>query len=190
KMAGYAAAVIGVLAGPVILIAQNYDDHNRSEKSLARDMARNYLESCAPNAILFSYGDNDTYPLWYVQEVEGFRTDVRVVNLSLLSADWYMRQMMKKANDAEALPININPELIKDGVRDVLYYQDYNIPGYVSVQDLMRLMLSDNPQNKAQLQSGEFVNFLPTKKMELAVDRQAVLANKVVPDEWEANIVD
>src|SRR5690606_33669076 len=78
KVAGYAAAVVGVLAGPVILIAQNYNDHNRSEKSLARDMARNYLESCAPNAILFSYGDNDTYPLWYVQEVEGFRTDVRV----------------------------------------------------------------------------------------------------------------
>ncbi len=190
KVAGYAAAVIGVLAGPVILIAQNYDDHNRSEKSLARDMARNYLESCAPNAILFSYGDNDTYPLWYVQEVEGFRTDVRVVNLSLLSADWYMKQMMKKVNDADALPINIDPELIKDGVRDVIYYQDYNIPGYVPVQDLLKVMLSDNPQNKAQLQSGEFVNVLPTKKMELTVDRQAVLAHNVVPKEWESNIVD
>ncbi|PRD47986.1 glycosyltransferase family 117 protein [Sphingobacterium haloxyli] len=190
KVAGYAAAVAGVLAGPVILIAQNYDDHNRSEKSLARDMARNYLESCAPNAILFSYGDNDTYPLWYVQEVEGFRTDVRVVNLSLLSADWYMRQMMKKVNDADALPINIDPELIKDGVRDVIYYQDYNIPGYVPVQDLLRVMLSDSPQNKAQLQSGEFVNVLPTKKMELTVNKQAVLANNVIPKEWESAIVD
>ena len=190
KMAGYAAAGIGMLAGPVILIANNYDDHNRSEKSLARDMARNYLESCAPNAILFSYGDNDTYPLWYVQEVEGFRTDVRVVNLSLLSADWYMKQMMEKVNDADALPIDIDPELIKDGVRDVIYYQDYNIPGYVPVQDLIKVMLSDSPQNKAQLQNGEFVNLLPTKKMELAVDRQAVLANKVVPKEWEDAIVD
>ena len=190
QVAGYAAAVVGVLAGPVILIAQNYNDHNRSEKSLARDMARNYLESCAPNAILFSYGDNDTYPLWYVQEVEGFRTDVRVVNLSLLSADWYMKQMMKKVNDADALPINIDPELIKDGVRDVIYYQDYNIPGYVPVQDLLKVMLSDNPQNKAQLQSGQFVNVLPTKKMELAVDKQAVLANNVVPKEWESAIVD
>lgn len=190
KVAGYIAAVVGVLAGPVILIAQNYNDHNRSEKSLARDMARNYLESCAPNAILFSYGDNDTYPLWYVQEVEGFRTDVRVVNLSLLSADWYMRQMMKKVNDADALPINIDPELVKDGVRDVIYYQDYNIPGYIPVQDLLKVMLSDNPQNKAQLQSGEFVNVLPTKKMELAVDKQAILANHVVPKEWESAIVD
>lgn len=190
KVAGYTAAVVGMLGGPVILIANNYDDHNRSEKTLARDMARNYLESCAPNAILFSYGDNDTYPLWYVQEVEGFRTDVRVVNLSLLSADWYMKQMMEKVNDADALPININPELIKDGVRDVIYYQDYNIPNYVQVKDLLNVMLSDNPQNKAQLQSGEFVNLLPTKKMELAVDKQAVIANKVVPKEWEDAIVD
>lgn len=190
RVAGISAATLGLFAGPVILIAQNYDDHNRSEKTLARDMARNYLESCAPNAILFSYGDNDTYPLWYVQEVEGFRTDVRVVNLSLLSADWYMKQMMKKVNDAEALPINIDPELIKDGVRDVIYYQDYNVPGYVPVQDLLKVMLSDNPQNKAQLQSGELVNVLPTKKMELAVDKQAVRTNRVVPTEWESEIVD
>jgi len=190
KTAGLVATAAGVLAGPVILIAQNYDDHNRSEKSLALDMAKNYLESCAPNAILFSYGDNDTYPLWYAQEVEGFRTDVRVVNLSLLSADWYMRQMMEKVNDADALPINIDPQLIKDGVRDVIYYNDYNIPGYVPVEDLLKVMLSDNPQNKAQLQNGEFVNILPTQKMELAVNKEAVIANNVVPKDWEANIVD
>lgn len=190
KMAGGIATVAGLLAGPVILIAQNYDDHNRSEKLLARDMARNYLESCAPNAILFSYGDNDTYPLWYAQEVEGIRTDVRVVNLSLLSADWYMRQMMKKVNDADALPINIDPELVKDGVRDVIYYQDYGIPGYVEVDDLLKIMLSDNPQNKAQLQGGELVNLLPTNKMELVVDKEAVIANNVVPKDWEEMITD
>ncbi|MEJ5054055.1 DUF2723 domain-containing protein [Sphingobacterium sp. MYb382] len=190
KAAAYTATAFGLLGGPVILVANNYNDHNRSEKSLARDMARNYLESCAPNAILFSYGDNDTYPLWYVQEVEGFRTDVRVVNLSLLSADWYMKQMMQKVNNADALPIQIDPELIKDGVRDVIYYQDYKIPSYVPVQDLLKVMLSDNPQNKAQLQNGEFVNLLPTKKMELGVDKQSVLTNHVVPKEWEDAIVD
>lgn len=190
KNAAIGATAVSLLCGPVLLASQNWDDHDRSEKFLARDMAKNYLESCAPNAILFSYGDNDTYPLWYVQEVEGFRTDVRVVNLSLLSADWYMKQMMHKVNDAEALPLNIDPEKIKDGVRDVIYFSDMNIPGYVDVEDLLQIMLSDEQQYKVQLQSGDWANILPTKKMQLKIDKQAVIANKVVPKEWEDAIVD
>ncbi|WP_241788780.1 glycosyltransferase family 117 protein [Sphingobacterium rhinopitheci] len=190
KTASMVAIAAGVLGGPVILAAQNWDDHDRSEKFLARDMAKNYLESCEPNAILFSYGDNDTYPLWYVQEVEGFRKDVRVVNLSLLSSDWYMRQMSDKVNDADALPINIDPEKFKDGVRDVIYYQDFQIPGYVDADDLLTIMLSDDKNNMAQLQSGDWTNLLPTKNMQLAVDKNAVIANKVVPKEWENAIVD
>ncbi|MBL1410916.1 DUF2723 domain-containing protein [Sphingobacterium sp. C459-1T] len=190
KTAGFVAAVIGLFAGPVLLASQNWNDHDRSEKFLARDMAKNYLESCAPNAILFTYGDNDTYPLWYVQEVEGFRTDVRVVNLSLLSSDWYMRQMLEKVNDADALPINIDPEKFKDGVRDVIYYQDFQVPGHIEVRDLLDVMLSDNPQNKVQLQGGDWVNLLPTKNMKLTVDKNAVLANNVVPKGWENSIVD
>lgn len=190
KTAGVVASVVGLLAGPVLLASQNWDDHDRSHKFLARDMAKNYLESCAPNAILFSYGDNDTYPLWYVQEVEGFRTDVRVVNLSLLSSDWYMRQMLQKVNEADALPINIDPEKFKDGVRDVIYYQDFQIPGHIEVKDLLDIMLSDNAQNKVQLQSGDWVNLLPTKNMKLTIDKDAVLANNVVPKGWEDAIVD
>lgn len=190
KNAAIGATAVATLAGPVLMASQNWDDHDRSEKFLARDMAKNYLESCAPNAILFSYGDNDTYPLWYVQEVEGFRTDVRVVNLSLLSSDWYMRQMMQKVNDADALPINIDPEKVKDGVRDVIYYNDLNIPGHVDVEDLLTIMLSDDQQYKVQLQSGDWANILPTKKMQYKVDKQAVLANNVVPKGWESTIVD
>ncbi|WP_313514428.1 DUF2723 domain-containing protein [Sphingobacterium sp.] len=190
KNAAIGATAVSLLCGPVLLASQNWDDHDRSEKFLARDMAKNYLESCAPNAILFSYGDNDTYPLWYVQEVEGFRTDVRVVNLSLLSADWYMKQMMHKVNDADALPLNIDPEKIKDGVRDVIYFSDMNIPGYVDVEDLLQIMLSDEQQYKVQLQSGDWANILPTKNMQLKIDKQAVIANKVVPKEWEDAIVD
>lgn len=190
KNAAIGAIAVSLLCGPVLLASQNWDDHDRSEKFLARDMAKNYLESCAPNAILFSYGDNDTYPLWYVQEVEGFRTDVRVVNLSLLSADWYMKQMMHKVNDADALPLNIDPEKIKDGVRDVIYFSDMNIPGYVDVEDLLQIMLSDEQQYKVQLQSGDWANILPTKNMQLKIDKQAVIANKVVPKEWEDAIVD
>lgn len=190
KTAGVIASVVGLFAAPVLLASQNWDDHDRSHKFLARDMAKNYLESCAPNAILFSYGDNDTYPLWYVQEVEGFRTDVRVVNLSLLSSDWYMRQMLEKVNNADALPIHIDPEKFKDGVRDVIYYQDFQVPGHVEVKNLLDVMLSDNAQNKVQLQSGDWVNLLPTKNMKLTVDRNAVLANNVVPKAWESAIVD
>src|SRR5690606_28235433 len=190
KAAAIGATGVSLLAGPVLLASQNWNDHDRSEKFLARDMAKNYLESCAPNAILFSYGDNDTYPLWYVQEVEGFRTDVRVVNLSLLSADWYMRQMMKKVNDAEALPINIDPEKIKDGVRDVIYYSDMNIPNHVDIEDLLTIMLYDDQQYKVQLQSGKWANILPTKKMQYQIDRQAVIQNQVVPESWQDAIVD
>ena len=190
KMATYTATGISLLAAPILLASQNWDDHDRSQKFLARDMAKNYLKSCAPNAILFSYGDNDTYPLWYVQEVEGFRTDVRVVNLSLLGADWYMKQMMKKVNDAEALPINIEPDKIKDGIRDIIYYIDHQIPGYIEVQKLLDVMLSDNEKNMAQLQGGQFVNILPTQNIQLAIDRDAVISNKVVPEEWENEILD
>src|SRR5690606_23323741 len=85
---------------------------------------------------------------------------------------------------------NIDPEKIKDGVRDVIYYQDRNIDGYVDIEDLLTIMLSDNPQNQAQLQTGEFVNILPTKKMRFKVNREEVLANKVVPQEWEEDIAD
>ncbi|MGB7527885.1 protein O-mannosyl-transferase family [Sphingobacterium cellulitidis] len=190
KNAAIGATALSMLCGPILLASQNWDDHDRSQKFLARDMAKNYLESCAPNAILFSYGDNDTYPLWYVQEVEGFRTDVRVVNLSLLSADWYMKQMMHKVNDADPLPINIDPEKIKDGVRDVIYFSDMNIPGHVDIEDLLQIMLSDKQEYKVQLQSGEYANILPTKKMQYKVNKNSVISNKVVPKEWEDAIVD
>ncbi|MCA5004400.1 DUF2723 domain-containing protein [Sphingobacterium sp. WQ 366] len=190
KSAAIGVTALGLLAAPVLFASQNWDDHNRSEKLLSRDMAQNYLESCAPNAILFSYGDNDTYPLWYLQEVEGIRTDVRVVNLSLLSSDWYMRQMMKKVNDADALPINIDPEKIKDGVRDVIYYYDYNIPGNIEVSDALQVMLSDDAENKMQTQSGESVNILPTKNLKLNIDKQAVLANNAVPTMFKDSIAD
>jgi hypothetical protein len=190
KMASIGATVLGLLVAPVIMAKDGWDDHNRSQKYVARDLARNYLESCAPNAILFTYGDNDTYPLWYVQEVEGVRKDVRVVNLSLLSADWYVRQMTKKVNDADALPIRIPEEKYVRGVRDVIYYQDAKIPGYVDLDRIVALMLSDNPKDKLPLQGGDYENFLPTKKLQLTIDKEAVRSHGVVPEKWSEYIVD
>ena len=103
---------------PSILAHQNWDDHNRSNRSTARDFAANYLNSCDYNAILFTNGDNDTFPLWYIQEVEGFRTDVRVANMSLLSTDWHINQMKKRAYESDPLPINMRESVYREGSRD------------------------------------------------------------------------
>jgi hypothetical protein len=119
------------------MASQEWKAHDRSTKMVAHDMAYNYLISCPPNAILFTYGDNDTYCVWYAQEVENIRPDVRLVNLSLFTGDWYVRQMQRKMNQSEPLPITMPFDKYKDGIRDVLYYRDAGIPGSVEVKDVL-----------------------------------------------------
>jgi tetratricopeptide (TPR) repeat protein len=174
------AALIGLLAAPVLMAKEGWNDHDRSTKFTARDMAINYLESCAPNAILFTYGDNDTYPLWYAQEVENVRPDVRVVNLSLLGTDWYIRQMKKKVNQAEPLPITMPDEKFVQGVRDVMGYQDYNTAGAVELKDIFDIMTSDNDADKATYQDGSKENFLPTKNFKISINPDQIIASKTV----------
>ena len=106
------------LSVPMLLAFENWDDHDRSNRSPGRDFAYNYLMSCDYNAILFTNGDNDTFPLWYIQEVEGVRTDVRVANMSLLSTDWHINQMKKKAYESDPLPIGMSENLYRNGKRD------------------------------------------------------------------------
>ena len=173
---------------PGLLIYQNWDDHDRSDRTWTRDMAYNYLQSCEPNAILFTYADNDTFPLWYLQEVEGVRTDVRIVNLSYLQSDWYVKQAMQDINEAKKVPIQIDPQKIKKGVRDVIHYYDMQVEGYVDLDTLMDIMLSDDPNNQMPLSNGGYANVLPTKNMQLMIDKDTVLRNKVVPKAWEENI--
>ncbi|MBR2887283.1 MAG: hypothetical protein IKB95_03570, partial [Bacteroidales bacterium] len=110
------------LVSPVLLACQNWDDHDRSHRYTARDFAKNYLDSCEPNAILFTNGDNDTFPLWYVQEVEGYRTDVRVVNLAYINTDWYADQMKRRAYESAPLPISLTHDQYVAGTRDLVYY--------------------------------------------------------------------
>ena len=119
------------LAAPLILAVEGWDDHNRSNKTTARDLAMNYLMSCEKNGIIFTQGDNDTFPLWYMQEVEGYRTDVRVSNLSLLGTDWHTNQMKMKAYDSDPLPIGFTDDQIvncsgncPEGPTDVMYFID------------------------------------------------------------------
>lgn len=179
---------LACFAGPILLISQNWDDHDRSDRGWTRDMAYNYLQSCDKDAILFTYADNDTFPLWYLQEVEGVRPDVRIVNLSYLQSDWYMKQGMAPINNSEALPLGIDSRKIDKGVRDVVYVHDIGVDGYVDIDTLIDIMLSDNPKNQLTLQDGSSVNFLPTRKMQLKVNRESVVKNNVVPQYWETEV--
>lgn len=186
--AGIAATVIGLLAAPVLMAKEGWDDHDRSEKTTARDFAIDYLESCAPNAILFTYGDNDTYPLWYVQEVENVRPDIRIVNLSLLGTDWYIRQMKEKVNQAEALPITMADDKFVQGVRDVIRFYDYKVPEAVELKDVFDILTSDNPNDKLPMQDGSKENILPTKNLKLTIDPAQIMATKTVRPDQQANI--
>ncbi|MCS6819150.1 MAG: DUF2723 domain-containing protein [Chitinophagales bacterium] len=185
-LASYAA--VGVcLSAPVLMGTQGWDDHNRSGRTTARDFAICYLESCAPNAIIFTQGDNDTYPLWYAQEVEGIRTDVRIINLSLLGVDWYIDQLRYKSNNAPPVKITFTPEQIAASNRDVVRYApNPQIPATASI-DLKRLMqfiASDDPRNKVSTGRGELDSYYPTKNFYLDIDTvKARQMNMVAPDE-------
>ncbi|MFW2476501.1 MAG: DUF2723 domain-containing protein, partial [Sediminibacterium sp.] len=166
------ATVICLLAVPVLMAQQEWDDHDRSKKELAPDLARDYLESCAPNAILFTFGDNDTYPLWYAQEVEGVRRDVRVINYSLLGIDWYINQLRYKVNESAPIDVIWTPEQIEGGKRDYIEYRpDPSIPEnrYYDLYDLMKNYVGkDNEQNDYSY---------PVKKLSVPVDRDFVVKN-------------
>lgn len=190
RNAGIAATVIGLLMAPVLMAKEGWNDHDRSTKYVARDLAKNYLESCAPNAILFTYGDNDTYPLWYAQEVENIRPDIRVVNLSLLSADWYLRQMKDKVNEAAPLPISMENRQFVQGVRDIIRYQDYKINQAVELSSILGILLSDDPEDQYAYPDGTRENFLPTKKFKLTVNKEDVIRHKAVPEGWTDRILD
>ncbi len=280
---GLSVVFTGLIPG--IMAAQNWDDHDRSHRYSVRDIAANYLNSCAPNAILFTFGDNDTFPLWYVQEVEGIRTDVRVVNLSLLSTDWYIQQMQQTAYTSQAVPFSLqfnqyingtrdylpvynNNEVVKQMLRTnnnvqgtadygvlvielvnilensnfgLIYPSDLNtikqlgenfdpttfgalLKGlnteqnlqntginsgsllllqakladyqanlthqHVEVAEIMKFVGNNEQSTRIQTQSLEWLDYLPTNKFKIKVDKQKVLQNGTVPIEDSAKIVD
>lgn len=180
----YLATALCLLAVPVLMASQEWDDHDRSKKVLARDLAKDYLESCAPNAILFTFGDNDTYPLWYAQEVEGIRPDIRVINNSLLGIDWYINQMRYKVNESAPIDVIVTAEQIQGNNRNYVVYNarpDVNPNNYYDLYDVMKnVVASDDPSMKVTLQNGETVNYLPSKKFKIDVNESFVRNNKTV----------
>jgi hypothetical protein len=171
--------VMSLLLVPVLMANENWDEHDRSDRFTTRDIARNYLMTCAPNAILFTNGDNDTFPLWYAQEVEGIRTDVRVVNLMLLNMDWHIDQMKRKAYESEVLPISFTREQYINGTRDVLFVQD-RLDQPADLKAIINFVSSDLPQAKVETSTGNKFNFIPTHKFRLPVDTAVVFSNGTV----------
>jgi hypothetical protein len=183
-VAGYVAAGICILAVPVIMANQEWDDHDRSHKTMARDLATDYLESCAPNAILISFGDNDTYPLWYAQEVEGIRKDIRVINSSLLGTDWYINQLRYKVNQSDPIDPIWTAEQIEGSNRDIIYNAPK--PGidpakYIDLYTMMKDYAgSDDPSKTEQGRDGSLLNIYPSKKASIPVDINFVKQNGTV----------
>jgi len=184
RLAAFGSIAVCLLAVPVLLASKEWKGHDRSTKLTPHDMAYDYLISCPKNAILFTYGDNDTYSLWYDQEVEGIRPDVRIICMSLFSSDSYIRQMQGKMNQSAALPITMPFDKYKEGTRDVIYYNDAKIPGSVEVKDIFDFITSDDNRTKATYQDGSSLNYLPTKNFKLTVNADEVLRNGVItPDQ-------
>jgi hypothetical protein len=181
--------VVLSLSVPAIMLAENYNDHDRSGKYAARDFAITYLNSCEPNAILITHGDNDTFPLWYVQEVEGIRTDVRVVNFMLASGDWYVHQLARKIYDSEPLKFKLTPDQYNKGVNEVIPVYD-QIKTRVEIKDIINFVASDDPRTKIPMSTGEEMNYIPSRKMRLPVNKEKAIANGIVPLYMADSVVD
>ncbi|NNF85172.1 MAG: DUF2723 domain-containing protein [Winogradskyella sp.] len=177
---------------PGILVANNWDDHDRSGKYTANAMARKYLQSCAPNAILFTIGDNDSFPLWYLQEIEGVRTDVKVVNTSLFQTDWYIDQMKRKAYESDPIPSQLTHDQYKYGTRDYIMRREIS-RDTILIKDFLNFITSEQPKTKLKFvieSQGEDPsvypshllnsNYFPTRYVRIPVNKENVLKSGIV----------
>jgi len=179
KIAGPIVIAGTILVAPVIMASQNWDDHDRSNKYTSIAMAKAYLNSCEPNAILFTIGDNDTFPLWYAQEIEKIRTDIKIVNTSLFMTDWYIDQMKMKTYEADGLPISFTHDQY---VGDKLDYAIHNpkTENRWNIKDLIHFIASDDPRTIVEMQNGQKIHFYPTNKVRIPIDKNVIIQNKVV----------
>ena len=185
-------SLVCLIAVPGILISQNWDDHDRSGRETAHAMAIQYLEACDPNAIIFTIGDNDTFPLWYAQEIEGIRRDVRVVCTSLLNVDWYIDQMKRKAYDSDPIPSSLTHDQYKWGTRDYII-KEVITQDTLDLDQFLGFITNDDPRTKykhileqqgydtsGQRRQDLNANYLPTEHVRIPVDKESVLRNGIV----------
>ena len=188
-MGGSILTALILLIVPLQMASENWDDHDRSGRYTTRDFASNYLNSCRPNAILFTNGDNDTFPLWYAQEVEGIRTDVRVANFSYLRAGWYVEQMMRKAYESEPFPMTHTVDQMKRGVRDVVPISN-QIKDRVSVKKVINFVASEDERTRipSPFDRNKKVNYIPTKNYKLEIDSSDIISKGVIGEEYHSRI--
>ncbi len=167
------ATLIAFLAGPGILLQQNYNDHNRSGRYSGRDLAKNYLMSCEPNAILFTHGDNDTYPVWYCQEVEGIRKDIRIVVMPYLSAGWYIRQINREIYDNPGLKLTIPVEKYEAGNIDYIPVVS-RIKKEQVINDVLKFVASDSSGTKIRMQDGDILDYIPVTNLKISVNNDSI----------------
>jgi len=186
KLVAITTTILCLFAVPVLMGFQNWDDHDRSGRYTAWQNAKAYLDSCQENAIMFTIGDNDTFPLWYMQEVEGYRTDVKLINTSLFATDWYIDQMKRKTYKADPIPSQLKHNEYKYGTMDLAYhvppspkFKDSIIP----IDYLMKWIQSDNEITYVETINDKFEKTYPTNKIRIPVDKEAVLRNGIVKPE-------
>src|SRR5687768_15391976 len=182
-----AIATAIVLTAPAIMAFQNFDDHSRKDHYASRDYASNFLESLDPNAIMFTYGDNDTYPLWYAQEVEGIRRDVRIVNLSLIAVDWYIEGLRRKVNDSAPIKLTIPTESYRGNKRNQLFFlPGKSSPNEMPLDQALQFMAKDNPQT---IQGTKLESFLPSNNLFIPIDLARARSTGMITDNDTANLV-
>ena len=179
---GVSALCLGV---PALMAAQNWDDHDRSGRRTAVEMAKNYLNSVGEQGILVTHGDNDTFPLWYAQEVEGFRTDVRIVNTSLLGTDWHIDQMKWACNESKPLPLTVSQRQYLYGTNEYVYiaYDDGSPMFLKDVMDVFK-----DPRMKVPLENGMKLDFICARNIIIPVNKENCIKYGIVPEQFADQI--